>query len=51
MKMALEVIQKDGSYRAYITFRHKQYHLGVYASLEEAASARKEAEKNSLVNT
>lgn len=38
-------LQKDGSYRAYITFRHKQYHLGVYASLEEAASARKEAEK------
>lgn len=38
-------LQKGGSYRAYITFRHKQYHLGVYASLEEAASARKEAEK------
>lgn len=38
-------LQKDGSYRAYITFRRKQYHLGVYASLEEAASARKEAEK------
>lgn len=36
---------KDGSYRAYITFRRKQYHLGVYHSLGDAIAARKEAEK------
>lgn len=36
--------QKDGSYRAYITFRRKQYYLGVYASLEAAIVARKKGE-------
>lgn len=35
---------KLGRYRAYINFRRKQYHLGVYDTLEEAAAARKEAE-------
>lgn len=32
-------------YRAYIFFKGKQHHLGVYDTLEEAAFARKEGEK------
>lgn len=32
-------------YRAYINFKRKQYHLGKYNTLEEAAYARKEAEE------
>lgn len=35
---------KDGRYRAYINFRRKQYHLGVYDRLEDAVDARKKAE-------
>ena len=35
----------DGRYRAYIVFRRKQYHLGTYTQLEDAAAARKAAEK------
>lgn len=37
---------KNGiAYRAYINFRRKQYHLGVYSKLEDAAKARAEAEE------
>ena len=36
---------KTGKYRAYIHFRKKQYHLGIFDSMEEAVEARKEAEK------
>lgn len=36
----------DGRYRAYINFKRKQYHLGVYNTLKDAAEARKIAEKN-----
>ena len=32
-------------YRAYINFKRKQYHLGSYEKIEDAVSARKEAEK------
>lgn len=32
-------------YRAYITFRRKQYNLGIYKTPEDAAAARKEAEE------
>lgn len=35
----------EGKYRAYINFKRKQYNLGVYDTLEDAASARKEAEE------
>jgi len=36
----------DGNrYRAAITFKRKQYHLGVFNTLEEAAEARRIAEK------
>jgi len=34
-----------GRYRAYIYFRRKQYHLGLYDTAEQAAEARKAAEK------
>lgn len=37
-------LQKNGKYRAYINFRRKQYQLGTYSSLDDAAAARKEAE-------
>lgn len=33
-------------YNAYITIKSKQYNLGYYNNLEEAASVRKEAEMN-----
>ena len=36
--------RKDGSYRAYINFKRKQYHLGVYKNIEDAIAARKEGE-------
>ena len=36
---------KRGYYRAYITFRRKQYHLGEYADLKSAADARKSGEE------
>lgn len=35
----------NGSYRAYITFQRKQYYLGTYTDIENAISARKEAER------
>ena len=34
-----------GKYRAYINLRRKQYNLGLYDTLEEAAAARAEAEE------
>lgn len=37
--------KKSGKYRAYIGFKRKLYNLGEYANLEDAANARKEAEK------
>lgn len=36
---------KNGKYRAYINFKRKQYHLGVYDTKEEAEQARLNAEK------
>lgn len=36
---------KNGRYRAYINFQRKQYSLGFYDSAEDAAAARKKAEK------
>lgn len=36
--------KKDGRYKAELTFQKKHYYLGVYATLEEAAKARKQAE-------
>lgn len=36
---------KYGSYRAYVTIRQKQINLGHYQTIEEAASARLEAEE------
>ncbi len=38
-------MKRYGAYRAYINFRRKQYHLGTYKSLEDAAAARKAAEQ------
>lgn len=38
-------VHSRGKYRAYITFKRRQYHLGLYDSLEGAVSARKAAEK------
>jgi len=35
----------DGHYRAYINLRYRQYHIGLYPTLEEAAQAREDAEK------
>lgn len=37
---------KTGKYRAYINFKRKPYHLGLYEKKEDAVNARKEAEKN-----
>lgn len=34
-----------GVYQAYIKFRHKRYHLGVYKNLNDAVKARQEAEE------
>lgn len=34
-----------GKYRASITFQKKQYHLGLFENIDDAISARKEAEK------
>ena len=36
---------KNGTFRAYINLRRKQYHLGTYPTLEEAAMARKRGEE------
>lgn len=38
-------LMKSGKYRANITFKRKQYHLGSYYTLEDAEMARKIAEK------
>lgn len=35
----------SGKYRAYIYFKRKQYYLGLYESVEDAAEARAKAEK------
>ena len=35
---------KDGKYRAYITLRRKQIHLGTYNTLDEAIRARRDGE-------
>lgn len=35
----------NGRYRAYINFQRKQYHIGTFDTIEEAAIARKEAER------
>lgn len=37
---------KINKYRAYINFKRKQYHLGTYSTIEEAAEARKKAEEH-----
>ena len=37
-------MKKDGRYKAELTFQKKRHYLGVYATLEEAAQARKKAE-------
>ncbi|MEK0176940.1 hypothetical protein WN867_07865 [Tetragenococcus halophilus] len=36
---------KKGKYRAYINLARKQYHLGIFETLNEAKEAREEAEK------
>lgn len=36
---------RNGRYRAYINFQRKQYHLGEYDKIEDAAAARKIAEQ------
>lgn len=36
---------KSGKYRAYINLKRKQYHLGCFNTIEEAITARKEAEE------
>lgn len=41
---------KTRAHRAYINFRRKQYHLGLYSRIEDAIAARKEAEKNIFGN-
>lgn len=38
-------LHKDGRYRAYIYFKRKQYHLGLYDTPQQAAEARKTAEE------
>lgn len=40
------VTKRGNRYRAYITFKQKQYHLGYFATFEEAVAARKQAEKD-----
>lgn len=42
--------KKAGKWRAYITFKGKQYHLGIYQGIELAVKARKEAEKRLFGN-
>ncbi len=41
----VSVYKQSGKYRAYINFKRKQYHLGLYDRLEDAISARETAEK------
>ena len=36
----------DGTYRSYISYKRKQYTLGYFDTVEEAAAIRKEAEKH-----
>lgn len=38
-------LMPDGRYRAYIYFRRKHYHLGVYSNIEDAIAARKKGEE------
>ena len=38
-------VSDAASYLAKIVFQHRQYFLGTYASVEEAAEARKKAEE------
>lgn len=38
--------QGTGKYRAYIVFRRRQYHLGVYDKIEDAAAARDAGEEH-----
>lgn len=44
-------VMKNGKYRAYINLRRKQYHLGVYDTLDEAVAARKDAERRMYGST
>lgn len=37
---------RNGKYRAYITLRRKQYHLGTYENIDDAIAARKAGEKS-----
>lgn len=39
------VVTKQGKYRAYITYDHKQVNLGTYDRLEDAIAARSEGEQ------
>lgn len=43
--VGVSYISRYQKYRAYISFRRKQYHLGLYECQEDAINARKEAEK------
>ena len=43
---ATGVIKRGNRYRAYIMFKQKQYHLGYFATFEEAVAIRKQAEKD-----
>ena len=38
-------LTKKGTYKAYISFKHKRIHLGFFTNLKDAAAARKEAEE------
>lgn len=42
--------KKAGKWRAYIAFKRKQYHLGLYNDIKLAVKARKEAEKRLFGN-
>ena len=37
--------QRENKYYAYINFKRKQYSLGLYENIEDAAAARKKAEE------
>jgi hypothetical protein len=38
-------LTKKGTYKAYISFKHKLIHLGFFTDLKDAIAARKEAEE------
>lgn len=38
-------LTQKGTYKAYISFKHKHIHLGFFNNLKDAAAARKEAEE------